>query len=232
MIQANKSILFFFDKYFSVLNIINITFLMIGLYLVFFLCDEDYVQGNIYKIIYIHVPSAWFALFIYCIMSICSFGHVIYNNIYCSIYASSLSYVGMMFCFLCLITGSVWGKYTWGTWWVWDPRLTSMFVLLFFYIGYVLLWSHEYYYAKLASIVNLLGMINIPIIKFSVNLWSSLHQTSSFVTKKGIMIDFSMLYPILFFLLSNIIIAYLFFCIRYKKIIAIRKTHRLMKKIL
>jgi heme exporter protein C len=161
---------------------------------------EDYLQGIYAKIMYVHVPSAWLALMWYSIIAACAVLFLVFKNPIFDHYATSIAPIGAIFCIITLSTGSIWGKPTWGTWWAWDARLTSVLILLFMYIGYIALRnssSHGEKSAKIASIFAIVGFINIPIIKFSVDIWNTLHQPSSVFKLSGPSIHISMLIPLL-----------------------------------
>ncbi|MCE2993430.1 MAG: cytochrome c biogenesis protein CcsA [Candidatus Jidaibacter sp.] len=145
---------------------------------------------------YIHVPAAWLSLGIYFIIGILSICFVVYRSSQFYIMQRALAPIGLMYCFVALATGSIWGVPTWGTWWVWDARLTSMLLLAFIYIGYLVLVSsgaNRESIALTASYYVIIGLINIPIIKFSVNIWATLHQDSSVLRFDGPTIHYSML---------------------------------------
>jgi heme exporter protein C len=160
----------------------------------------DYQQGETVRIMYLHVPSAWWALCIYVFMGGASFVSLVWRHSLADIAARAAAPIGAVFAAICLITGSLWGAPTWGTWWEWDGRLTSMLVLFITYLGYIALWSaidDETLAARLAAILCLVGVINIPIVHFSVEWWSTLHQPSSIIRRGGASIDPSMLGPLL-----------------------------------
>ncbi len=177
--------------------------------LIFFICGicsslllspDDYKQGEIVRIMYIHVPAAWMSLGIYMLVAFLSFILLVWNNIICSVLARAASSIGIVFAAICLITGSIWGKGTWGTWWAWDARLTSMLILFFSYIGYLALWNFfddEIRAMKSSAIFAVFSAINVPIVKFSVDLWSTLHQPASILRTGGVAIDNSMLTPLI-----------------------------------
>ncbi|WP_168464667.1 heme ABC transporter permease CcmC [Wolbachia endosymbiont of Ctenocephalides felis wCfeT] len=173
---------------------------LIGMFLALFFSPEDYKQGEIVRIMYLHVPSAWLSLGIYGLIASLSFISLVWNNSIASVLAHAAAPAGMIFSAICLITGSIWGKGTWGTWWVWDARLTSMLILFFLYMGYLALWSafdSEARAEKSASVFAIFSAINIPIVKFSVNLWSTLHQPASIMRKGGVAIEGSLLLPLI-----------------------------------
>ncbi len=150
-----------------------------GLYGGLVMAPADYQQGDSFRIIYIHVPSAWMSLFVYMVMAVNSAIVLIWRVKISEIIATSSAPLGASFTFLALVTGSIWGKPMWGTWWVWDARLTSELILLFLYLGYIALQSafeDRRVGARAGAILALVGVVNIPIIKYSVEWWSTLHQ--------------------------------------------------------
>jgi len=160
----------------------------------------DYQQSNAVKIMYIHVPSAWLALLIYCLVTAFNLSAFIWKNPFFHLIAKNIAKIGCLFAFLTLITGSIWGKPIWGTWWAWDARLTSMLILFFLYLGYLLIFltiPNQIKAEKISAIVAIIGLVNIPIIKFSVEYWNSLHQKSSIIRSAGNAIHPSMLVPLL-----------------------------------
>ena len=171
-----------------------------GLYLGLFNSPADYQQGESVRIMYVHVPAAWMAMFCYTSMAIAAGIGLIWKHPLADIAAKATAPVGACFTFLALLTGSLWGKPMWGTWWVWDARLTSMLVLLFLYLGYIALinaFDDPVRGTKSSSILVLVGLINVPIIKFSVEWWNTLHQPASVLRVGGPTIDESMLWPLL-----------------------------------
>ena len=172
----------------------------VGLYGALVASPADYQQGETVRIMYVHVPAAWMALFVYTVMALASAIAVIFRHPLADVAAKTAAPIGAVFCFLALATGSLWGKPMWGAWWVWDARLTSMFVLLLLYIGYMAIWAaieEPHRAAMIARIVALVGFINVPIVKFSVDWWNSLHQPASVFRMDGPTIDASMLWPLL-----------------------------------
>jgi len=160
----------------------------------------DYLQGESARIMYVHVPAAWWALGIYVFMGVASLMSLVWRHLLADVAARAAAPIGAAFCGLCLVTGSLWGEPTWGTWWVWDARLTSMLVLFLTYLGYLALWASiedEQRAARLAAILCLAGLVNIPIVRFSVEWWSTLHQPASLLREGGSSIDPSMLWPLL-----------------------------------
>lgn len=182
--------------------IAGLTLVLIGAGLYFALFDSpaDYQQGDTVRIMYIHVPSAWMALFCYSSLAISCAIALIWKHPLADLAARATAPIGASFTFLALATGSLWGKPMWGTWWVWDARLTSVLVLLFLYLGYMALnnaFDDPERGAKASSILALVGFVNIPVIKFSVEWWNTLHQPASVVKMGGPAIHASMLIPLL-----------------------------------
>ncbi len=170
-----------------------------GLYLVFAVSPEDYQQGATVRIMYIHVPAAWLALSCYSLMALSSVGSLVWKHPLADVSAKALAPIGAAFTFLCLVTGALWGKPMWGTWWVWDARLTSVLVLFLVYCGIMALWTAFDDPARAArpvAILTLFGFINVPIVKFSVDWWNTLHQPASVFRLGGPSIDPSMLTPL------------------------------------
>jgi heme exporter protein C len=168
-----------------------------GLYLAFFASPADYQQGETVRIMYIHVPCAWLSMMIYGIIAISSFGLLVFRHPLADVSAKAAAPLGAAFTFLALVTGSLWGKPMWGTYWVWDARLTSVLLLFFLYLGLIALRSaleDEGAAAKLTAILALVGVTLLPIIKFSVNWWNTLHQPSTDFTST---VDPSMRLPLL-----------------------------------
>ena len=170
-----------------------VIFGVVGMYVSFFVAPlEDYQQGPSYKIMFIHVPAAWMSMFIYVVMCMWAAAGMIWNTRLSSMMAKSLAPTGAMFTFVALWTGAVWGKPTWGTWWVWDARLTSELILFFLYVGFIALESaidDPRRAARASGLLALVGIVNIPIIYFSVVWWSTLHQPPSITTQKTSMGD-------------------------------------------
>ena len=154
----------------------QIVILSIGIIEALFLSPEDYIQGHSVRIMYVHVPSAWTSLGIFSLIATLSIINFIFKNKNFSIIAKSLAPSGFVFNIVALVTGSIWGKPTWGTWWAWDARITSMLILLLFYAMYILAWrifDKSQNVQKITSLIAILGLINVPIIKFSVDWWST-----------------------------------------------------------
>lgn len=171
----------------------------VGLYLSFFVAPPDYQQGETVRIMFIHVPSAWLAMFAYVLIAVSGLGTLIWRHPLADVSAKAAAPIGATFTFLALVTGSLWGKPMWGTYWVWDARLTSMLVLFLLYLGLMALWQaieEPGRAGRAAAILALVGAVNIPIIKFSVNWWNTLHQPASVIRAGGPTIDPSLLTPL------------------------------------
>ena len=193
--------------------------LITGLSLALVFSPIDYLQKDTVRIMYVHVPSSWISLFIFLIIGISSFISLIFKLRVFSVYAKSLAPIGLVFSLISVVTGSLWGYPTWGTFWSWDGRLTSMFILVLTYILYVSLWSFIKNYnsaEKITNIVGIVGLINIPIIKFSVAWWNTLHQPASITLTAAPTIHSSMLAPLLIMFFSFCILSLIIFLIRYK----------------
>ncbi len=172
----------------------------LGLYLALFASPADYQQGESVRIMYVHVPSAWMALFIYTAIAAASAAALIWRHPLADLVAKASAPIGACFTFLALVTGSLWGKPMWGTWWVWDARLTSVLVLFFLYLGHIALtnaFDNPARGARAAAVLALVGFVNVPIIKFSVDWWSTLHQPASFLRLDGPTVHASMLWPLI-----------------------------------
>jgi len=173
--------------------------LIIGLTEALFLSPEDYKQSHSVRIMYVHVPAAWMALGIFSMMTFLSVGTFIFKNKNFFLISKSLAPSGFIFNIIALITGSLWGKPTWGTWWAWDARITSMLILALFYFMYLLSWrviENKNNAIKISSLIIIVGAINVPIIKFSVNWWNTLHQGPSLKIMSDTTIHSSMLIPL------------------------------------
>ena len=209
-----KSIL----KYQKYVLISFFVILIIGLFEALVLSPQDYLQGDSVRIMYVHVPSAWLALGIFSIISILSILVFIFKNKNLVLIAKSLAPSGFIFNIIALVTGSIWGRPTWGTWWAWDARITSMLILGLFYLMYLLAWrifQNKSYLTKVTSLIAILGAINVPIIKFSVDWWSTLHQPSSVKILSESTIHSSMLLPLLLMTAAFALFSLLIFLMKY-----------------
>jgi heme exporter protein C len=170
------------------------------------LSPDDYQQGATVKIMYLHVPAAWLAMAGWGVMSVSAIGALVWRHPLAEVAMKAAAPIGAAFTFLCLVTGSLWGQSTWGTWWVWDARLTSVLVLFIMYLGVMALWraiEDPGRAARAVAILVLVGAINIPIIKFSVEWFNTLHQPASVFRMGGSTIDPSMLWPLLVMALAS-----------------------------
>ena len=187
------------DRLIPWLTGIAVLLLAAGLYMGF-TAPEDYQQGVTVRIMYIHVPFAWLAMMCYSVMAVSSIGTLVWKHPLADVSAKAAAPIGAAFTFLSLVTGSIWGKPMWGTWWVWDARLTSVFVLFLMYLGVIALtraMDDPVKAARAAAIVTLVGFINIPIIKFSVDWWNTLHQPAAVFRMDGPTIHPSLLWPLM-----------------------------------
>jgi heme exporter protein C len=216
---------FFFKYYKLTLKILTVSFIPIlisALYQALIASPIDYQQGELVRIMYVHVPSAWLSMGIYLLMALCGMANIVWGNRLAYIIAASSAPIGASFALITLVTGSIWGYPAWGTWWVWDARLTSMLVLFLFYISYILLFSQNPRKAeKPCSIVSLIGAINVPIVKFSVDIWASLHQGASIITLSGPKVHSSMLKPLFLMFVA--------FCILFAIVLILRAATLMAK---
>ncbi len=181
--------------------LVAVTVVLFGIGLVMsFRAPPDYQQGETVRIMYIHVPAAWLAMACYTLIAFSSAGYLIWRHPLADVSAKAAAPIGATFTLLALVTGSLWGKPTWGTYWVWDARLTSFLILFFLYLGLIALREavdDPGRGGRAAAILSLIGAVNIPIIKFSVNWWNTLHQPASIIRAGGSTIDPSLLWPLL-----------------------------------
>lgn len=180
--------------------VITLGLLGVGLYMTFFSAPPDYQQGESVRIMYVHVPAAWMSMFCYIALAIASATALIWKHPLADVFGRATAPIGAAFTFLALLTGSLWGKPMWGTYWVWDARLTSVLVLFFLYLGYMALnsaFDDPARGAKASAILALVGAVNVPIIKFSVDWWNTLHQPASVMKAGGPTIHPDMLWPLL-----------------------------------
>ncbi|MSP51013.1 MAG: heme ABC transporter permease [Alphaproteobacteria bacterium] len=178
----------------------SVLLLALGLYLALFVVPPDYQQKETVRIMFVHVPAAWMATMIYAVMALASAVALVWKHPVADLSAKAAAPIGAGFTFVALATGSLWGQPMWGSWWVWDARLTSVLILFFLYLGYIALWEaidDPARAAKAAAILALVGAVNVPIIKFSVDWWNTLHQPASILKLSGSTIHASMLYPLL-----------------------------------
>ena len=202
------------QKYIFILFIIVFS---IGVIEALVLSPEDYKQSDSVRIMYVHVPSAWTSVGVFSLIAILSLGNLVFKNKYFLLIAKSLAPSGLVFNIIALVTGSIWGRPTWGTWWAWDARITSMLILCIFYILYILSWrilENKTSVNKVTSLISILGLINLPIIKFSVEWWNTLHQPAS-ITLSGSTIHSSMLVPLFIMTAAFVLFSILIFLMKY-----------------
>ena len=191
--------------------------LMLGLFEALILSPEDYLQGDSVRIMYVHVPSAWISLGIFSVIAFLSLWILIFKNKNFVLISKSLAPSGFIFNLIALVTGSIWGKPTWGTWWAWDPRITSMLVLLLFYFLFLLSWKifEKSKAITISSYIAIIGVINVPIIKYSVDWWATLHQPSSINVLSESTIHSSMLIPLFLMTAAFALFSVLIFLMKY-----------------
>ena len=201
-----------------------------GLYLSLLKSPDDIVQGSAVRIMYVHVPSAWLSIFSYLLLAICSLFFIVWRHPLADILSRAIAPVGALFSLLTLLTGSIWGKPMWGTWWVWDARLTSMLILFLLFMGYIALsnaFEKSERGSRPAALLAIAGSINLPIVKFSVEWWSTLHQPASIMRTGGVAIDISMLLPLVIMFLAFQLFFILIIIFRSHSILIERKMQHL-----
>ena len=216
------------------LIILSSTMISLGLYYGLFDSPEDYQQGDAVRIMYVHVPSAWLASFLYFSLAISCIFYLVWKHPLADLIANAIAPIGLIFSVLTLITGSLWGKPMWGTWWVWDARLTSMLILFFFYLGFILLsnaFERKIDGSKTASVLAIIGLINLPIIKFSVDWWHTLHQPSSILRMDGPSIDKEMLFPLALMMVGFSLFSLYLIIINVKTMLMEKKCEALILKL-
>ena len=209
------SITYRFQKYVFFLFVV---FLSVGLVEALLLSPPDYLQSDSVRIMYVHVPSAWVSLGIFSTMAFLSIGNFIFKNKNFSLIAKSLAPSGLVFNIIALVTGAIWGKPTWGTFWAWDARITSMLILALFYGMYILSWKifeDKLQVTKITSIIAIIGFVNVPIIKFSVEWWTTLHQPSSIKILSDSAIHSSMILPLFLMTAAFVLFSLLIFLMKY-----------------
>ena len=217
---------FFPSKILSITNntinslvILLVIVVFTGLIYSLLISPPDYIQGDSVRIMYVHVPSSFLALGCFGFIGIASICNLIFKIKFMSLLAKSLSPIGCVFSLISIVTGSFWGKPTWGIWWVWDARLTSMVILFLFYIAYILTWKFIDSFEKankISSIIGIIGLFNLPVIKYSVDWWNTLHQPSSITLTSAPTIHYTMLVPLIIMFFGMIIYSLIIFLMRYK----------------
>jgi heme exporter protein C len=224
-----SNIFFWIEKLINFINSIFFILLLAALSFALVFSPPDYLQGDSVRIMYVHVPSAWIGLASFTCIALLSISNFIFKTKNLIIITKSIAPLGLMFTCLAIITGALWGQPTWGTWWVWDARLTSMVILALFYISYIV--SHKFLLPeeranKISSIIVIIGLINIPIIKFSVDWWNTLHQPASIKLTGTSTIHSSMLMPLLLMFFVMVLYCALIFLMKYKtEIIRMKKKN-------
>jgi len=206
-------------KMINSLVILLVIVVTIGLAYSLLISPPDYIQGDSVRIMYVHVPSSFIALSCFGFIGIASIFNLIFKIKFMSLLAKSLAPIGCVFSLISIVTGSFWGKPTWGIWWVWDARLTSMAILFIFYIAYIFSWKFISSFEKAnktSSIIGIIGLFNLPVIKYSVDWWNTLHQSSSITLTSAPSIHYTMLVPLIIMFVSMIIYFLIIFLMRYK----------------
>lgn len=216
------------------LAVLTLVLLAVGGYYALFDSPPDYQQQESVRIMYVHVPSAWMATMIYAAMAAGSASFLIWRHPLGDVLAQASAPIGLWFTFLTLVTGSLWGKPMWGTWWEWDARMTSVLILFFLYLGYIALaqsLDQQERSKKVLAALVLVGVVNLPIIKFSVEWWNTLHQPASILRAGGPSIDGSMLTP-LFLMIAGFFVFYLtLLALRVRTLLTNQKIRRLQSRL-
>ena len=217
---------FFPNKILSISNntinnllILTIIVFFISLIYALILSPPDYIQGDSVRIMYVHVPASFIALGTFAFIGVASIFNIIFKIKFLPLMTKSVAPIGLVFSLISIVTGSLWGKPTWGIWWVWDARLTSMFLLLIFYIAYIFSWKliKDFKKAnKVSCYIGIVGLFNLPVIKYSVTWWNNLHQPSSITLSSAPTIHYSMLVPLVLMFIGVILYSLLIFLINYK----------------
>ena len=207
------------NKLINGLLFLMILIVLVGLVYALFISPPDYIQGDTVRIMYVHVPSSFIALACFGFIGVASILNLTFRIKFVSLMAKSLAPVGCVFSLVSIVTGSLWGKPTWGIWWVWDARLTSMVILLLFYLAYIFTWKFVNNFEKankISSVIGTIGLFNLPVIKYSVDWWNTLHQPSSITLTSAPTIHYTMLIPLLIMCLAMIFYTLVIFLMRYK----------------
>ena len=224
-----SNIFYWIEKLIRFINSIFFILLLVALSFALIFSPPDYLQGDSVRIMYVHVPSAWIGLASFSSIAILSIAHFIFKIKNIKLITKSIAPIGLMFTCLALVTGSIWGQPTWGTFWAWDARITSMVILAIFYLLFIL--THKYLLEEskannVSSLIAIVGLINIPIVKYSVEWWATLHQPASIKISGTSSIHSSMLMPLLLMFFVLILYCALIFLMKYKtEIIRIKKKN-------
>ena len=226
---SSSNVFYWIGKLITFINSIFFILLLVALSFALIFSPPDYLQGENVRIMYVHVPSAWIGLASFTCIAFLSIANFVFKIKNLTLITKSIAPLGLMFTCLAIVTGSLWGQPTWGTWWVWDARLTSMIILALFYIGFII--CHKFILKeeranKISSIVVIIGLINIPVIKYSVDWWNTLHQPASIKLIGTSTIHPSMLMPLLLMFFVLLLYCALIFLMKYKtEIIRIKKKN-------
>ena len=207
------------NKFINSLVILLIIIISVGLVYSLLISPPDYIQGDSVRIMYVHVPSSFIALGCFAFIGMTSIINLVFKIKLMPLLGKSLAPIGCIFALISIVTGSFWGKPTWGIWWVWDARLTSMVILFLFYIAYIFTWKFVDNFEKankVSSIIGIIGLFNIPVIKYSVDWWNTLHQPSSITLTSAPTIHYTMLIPLVIMFLAMVLYSVIVFLMRYK----------------
>ena len=207
------------SKTLNYLLILLLVFFIVGILYSLVFSPPDYIQGDSVRIMYVHVPSSFIALGCFGFIGIGSIINLIFKIKLIPLLTKSIAPIGCLFSLISIVTGSLWGKPTWGIWWVWDARLTSMLILLIFYVSYIITWKvvSDFEKAnKISSVIGILGLINLPVIKYSVDWWNTLHQPSSITLTSAPTIHYTMLVPLIIMFFGMVIYSTVIFLMKYK----------------
>ena len=225
----NSKVFLWIEKIINFINSIFFPLLLASLSFALIFSPPDYIQGNSVRIMYVHVPAAWIGLASFTCIAILSILNFIFKVKNLTLMTKSIAPIGLMFTCIAIVTGSIWGQPTWGTFWAWDARITSMLILAIFYFAFIATHkfvSQEDKANKISSIIAVVGLINIPIIKYSVEWWSTLHQPASIKITGSSTIHSSMLMPLMLMFFTLIVYCALIFLMKYKtEIIRIKKKN-------
>ena len=223
------NIFFWIEKLTRFINSIFFVLLLVALSFALILSPPDYLQGDSVRIMYVHVPSAWISLASFTSIALLSIANFLFKIKNIKLITKSIAPIGLMFTCLAIVTGSLWGQPTWGTWWAWDARITSMLILAIFYIGFIAAHkfiSEEERANRISSIIAIIGLINVPIIKYSVEWWNTLHQPASIKLIGSSTIHSSMLMPLMLMFFVLLLYCALIFLMKYKtEIIRVKKKN-------
>ena len=220
----------FSEKSYPYTLFMMIILMFVGLWYSLLNSPPDYQQGETVRIMYVHVPAAWMAMIVYLSMTIMSLFALVWRHPLADILSKCSAPIGASFTLIALVTGSIWGKPTWGTWWVWDARLTSVFILFLIYMGHITLvrsFEDEYKGARAGAILTLIGAFNLPIIKFSVDWWNTLHQPASVIKLDGPTIHIDMMIPLILMALGFLFFYFSFLLINVQTELNNRKLKKL-----